>query len=135
MRNRYDTKKLLLQEENKSQYKIENFVRLGGLSPTPHDIHYKQRKDYYHTPPAKAGIFCLGGLITCIVKTDGIGEKLSDVYKQGQVDALTNERVIYEPTIHGYKVKEEYLEYTNKGTSSLFMIDIDEVRYSFYLKK
>jgi hypothetical protein len=49
---------ITLQEEDQSQYKSENFIRWGGLSATPHDLHYKNKKGEYHTPPTKSGIFC-----------------------------------------------------------------------------
>lgn len=46
-----------LDEEDKSKYNTLNLVRVGGLSATPHDVHYKERKEYFHTPPTKKGTF------------------------------------------------------------------------------
>lgn len=40
------------------EFKNDSFVRWGGLSATPHNVHYRHRKDYFHTPPTKKGIFC-----------------------------------------------------------------------------
>lgn len=49
-------------------------------------------------------------------------------YKQGQVDVLTETNIIYEPTIHGYKLKEglkdQLYSYTYNGKT-----------YSFYFKE
>ena len=47
-----------LDEENKSNYRAVTLVRVRGLSATPHDVHYKERPDYFHTPPVKNGMFC-----------------------------------------------------------------------------
>ena len=46
-----------LNEENQTMFKRVTIVRVGGLSSTPHDNHVKNRKDYYHTPPSKDGLF------------------------------------------------------------------------------
>lgn len=53
-------------------------------------------------------IFCIGGLATCIVKDENIYTGLANAYKLGQVDVLTNERVLYESSVHGYVLKKEY---------------------------
>lgn len=47
-----------MQENINHTFKNDNFIRYGGLSATPHNVHYRHRKDYFHTPPTKKGIFC-----------------------------------------------------------------------------
>lgn len=85
--------------------------------------------------------FCIFGMVRCAVKEDDKYIGLSVAYKQGQVDVLTGEKIVYESTIHGYKLKPEFNESTrayatkSRDITNSFTIKDGDQFYNFYLKE
>jgi hypothetical protein len=85
-------------------------------------------------------VFCIGGLWTCVTKQETTFDNLGLAYKQGQVDVLTGEQIVYESTIHGYQIKEAFKNYTKEvmvreRSAHFFQIKDGDKSYNLYLEE